>query len=155
MKLRIITILACLLIAGSGISQDVVTDVAKKSLGLRPTMDVAAGYVFNYQDIRASVAFNNLFLKWGGVFTAAEISPDDGNFTHILGFTLRPVPYLYVFAGIDVFTHRGIIQQGFEGCRKSIGIGIYPWNWTVVKLGYSFKAGVTAEVGVRVPLGKM
>ena len=149
------TLLIGLIVSTAGMAQTDPADTVKQKKEIRPCIDVAVGYLpkSDYKDLRISVAYNNWLLKRLGVFTALEYSPPDGNYTHILGLTGSLTHYLYLFGGIDIFTPRGIIQKGLD-CRKSVGVGIYPWKWTVVKLGYSFNAGFTGEVGVKVPLGK-
>lgn len=119
-------------------------------------MDITAGYVFDkdYNAFRASASVNNFMLKRFGAFTAFEKGVDSDYFTHIIGLTGSINHFSYIFAGMDFFTKYGLFQTGgWKGTRKDIGIGLYPWKWATVKLGYSFSVGMTAEVGVRIPLG--
>jgi hypothetical protein len=119
-------------------------------------MDVSLGYVFDkdYDALRASASVNNFILKRFGVFTAFEKNFNTDYFTHILGVTGSINHFSYIFAGMDFFTKYGLFQNGgWKGTRKDIGIGLYPWKWVTVKLGYSFSVHLTAEVGVRIPLG--
>jgi hypothetical protein len=119
-------------------------------------MDATVGYVFdkNYDALRGSVAVNNFVFKRFGVWTAFETNSGKDYFTHIIGLTGSINHFSYIFAGMDFFTKNGLFQNGgFKGTRKDIGIGLYPWKWTTIKLGYSFSVHFTAEVGVRIPLG--
>jgi hypothetical protein len=119
-------------------------------------MDATVGYVFdkNYDAWRTSVSVNNFIFSRFGAFTAFEKNFNTDYFTHIIGLTGSINHFSYIFAGMDFFTKYGLFHNGgFKGTRKDIGIGLYPWKWATIKLGYSFSVHFTAEVGVRIPLG--
>jgi len=132
-------------------------------------VDVTVGYAPKspYNALKGSISINNLILKRFGFYTSIEkgLNKDvlvfhdyDGHtyFTHILGMTASLNKNIYFFGGLDLFTKSGVIytkdkQRGF---RKELGIGITPYKWTVVRLGWSGSVGPTFTIGAKIPLRK-
>ena len=117
-------------------------------------IDFGIGYIPDkaYQNVTVSVAGNNLLWDRLGAYTMAELDFDA--LAVVLGPTFSINHFSYVFAGIDFFTSRGLINLNVKEARKDFGIGFYPWKWATVKVCYSFSAGPRAEVGLRFPLTK-
>lgn len=125
--------------------------------------DIGIGYVPKtiegagmFDAWRMSLAVNNFFLERFGAWTAFEKNFDSGYFRHIIGLTASVNHWMYVYAGMDFFTKEGFFaNEGLEKTRKDVGIGFYPFDWLVVKTGWSHTAGFTAEAGIRIPLGPL
>lgn len=150
------TFLLVVLVAGLAFSNMVSaqTEESEKP-ALVKCIDLGVGYVpkNDIEALRASVALNNIAFKRFGVYTAFENGTGGDYFTNIIGVTGSVTHFMYLYAGVDVFTKYGLIEKG-GGCRKDFGVGINPFSWALVKVGYSNSVGPLAEIGVRIPLGK-
>lgn len=152
-----------LLISLAGFAQQ---EVLPDSLEVRKSPsfcgDIAVGYVPKtiegtgmFDAYRLSLAVNNFVLERFGVWTAVEKNFDSGYFRHMLGLTASVNHWMYVYAGMDFFTKNGLFANGgLDKTRKDVGVGFYPFDWLIVKGGWSHTAGITLEAGVRIPLGQ-
>ena len=130
-------------------------------------MDITAGSAPKspYSAIKSSFSINNLILQRIGFYTSiekglttdADIFHDYDNhayFTHLLGMTASLNQNVYFWGGIDFFTKSGVFYTHGKtrGPRKEIGIGITPYEWTVVRLGWSKTVGPSFTIGAKIPL---
>ena len=126
-------------------------DAEKTVYEYLPYLDVSIGYVPNtdYNAGKASVSLNNFVLKRLGVYTSIEKGLDSDLFTHIIGGTVTVYKSVYLFAGADVITKRGMISNKsiIDGVRKELGIGFSPFKISLVRVGYSTSTGPTFAVG--------
>ena len=117
---------------------------------LEKTVDITAGYIPN-TDVNAfkgGVSVNNIMINRFGLYTSFEKGFDDDYFSNIIGVTGSVTNYLYIFAGVDVYSKSGLVSNdSFQ--RKEMGIGVLPFNWAAVRIGYSFSVGPTIAVGFR------
>lgn len=117
-----------------------------------PSVLMTTGLVPNpeYNAFKVSAAINNLFFHRFGLYTSIEASPNMTYFTHIMGVTATINKYFYGFGGVDFFTKYGLLTPG--GIRKEIGLGFIPFDFALIKAGWSLDVGLTLEAGVRFDL---
>jgi hypothetical protein len=141
------------LVSGSLHAQEATEQVLPASSDFHKSLSVTAGYVpkSEYNALKTTVAYNNFFFKRVGVFTSVEKGLDSDYFTNIYGITGSLHKNVYLFGGIDLFTKHGVFNAG-KDCRKSMGIGVIPFNNFEVKGGWSKSVGVTIEAGWRFSL---
>jgi len=118
---------------------------------LNKNVDITAGYIPNstYSGLKGGVSVNNIMVKRFGLYTSFEYGLGDKDyFTNIIGATGSITNYLYVFAGVDVYSKHGLVSND-SFSRKEMGIGVLPFKWAAVRIGYSFSVGPTIAVGFR------
>ena len=118
----------------------------------QPVRLISTGIVPNpqYNAFKMSLAANNLFFQRYGLYTSIESSTNSTYFANIYGVTGTINKYFYGFAGVDLFTKYGLFTPG--GIRKEMGIGFIPFDFALVKVGWSLDVGLTLEAGVRFDL---
>jgi hypothetical protein len=119
----------------------------------QPVILISTGLVPNtrYNAFKMSLAANNLFFQRYGLYTSIETSTTTTYFTNIYGVTGTINKYFYGFAGVDIFTKYGLLTKG-GGIRKELGLGFIPFDFALVKVGWSLDVGLTLEAGVRFDL---
>ena len=121
---------------------------------LSRNLELTAGYVPNSgsERLKASLEVNNLLLHRVGAYTSFEYDLDAKSFINITGGSITLHRFIYVWGGMDLFSKNGLIQSGFSGPRKEIGIGITPYKFVVARVGWSNSVGLSLAAGVRIPL---
>ena len=81
-------------------------------------IEVFTGYIPNadYKAFKLGVAVNNLYFNRLGAFTNVEFGTDS-YFAHLMGITGSVTRTINLYAGLDIFTSHGIIEQGLKHCR--------------------------------------
>ena len=117
---------------------------------LEKTIDITAGYIPNsdFNAFKGGVSVNNIMVTRFGLYTSFEKGFDSDYFSNIIGVTGSITNYLYIFAGVDVYSKYGLVSQDRFN-RKEMGIGVLPFKWAAVRVGYSFSVGPTIAVGFR------
>jgi hypothetical protein len=124
------------------------------------SIDVLAGFVPNsdYNALKIDLVANNIFLKFVGLYTSAEKGVNSSYFANTWGINVSVFRFLYLFAGVDIFSSYGLISNVQDnttnGIRKEIGLGLYPVKNLTLRLGYSFEIEATITIGYRFLLNK-
>ena len=147
---RIIIIVIAILAFLDCKSQELSNSKYFNSNDLDRNVELAAGMMFKkaYCGLKFEASLNNIVYERWGFYTSMETC-FSGRVFNICGATVSANEWFYFFGGVDVFTKNGLIQSGFRGIRKEMGIGITPYKWAVARFGWSFSIGPTATIGVR------
>jgi len=125
------------------------------TLVYRPNMDIDLGWApkEDFNAFKFDLSFNRILFKYVGVYTSFEKGLDSDYFSNILGLNISIHRYFYIFGGMDFFTDKyGILShKGFDGTRKEIGIGLYPYKNWVIRFGSSFDVATTLTIGYCIP----
>ncbi len=146
---KLIVIIGLLIIAGQVTAQ---SEGFFKADENNPLL-ITVGYVpkASYNAIKGTVSFNSFLFKRVGLYTSLEKGLDNDYMSNIIGGTFSINKYAYLFAGADIFTKYGLLENGLD-CRKEFGIGLIPFSGFIFKTGWSKAVGITLEAGLRIPL---
>jgi len=125
----------------------------KNPFKIVPALDITVGYLpqAEFNAVKNTVAFNNIGYTRFGVLMSFETGWDSDYSTNTVGMTATINRYLYLWIAADLLTQQGlIITRSLSGTRKEIGVGVMPYKWTLLKVGYSGSVGLSAELGFRV-----
>ena len=152
MKKFAIVCIMCLL-AGNLFAGEENQQALADSTGLSRFFSITGGYVpkREYNALKVTADYNNFLFNRFGVYTSFEKGLDSGYFSNIYGITGSLGKRMYLFTGVDLFTHHGLFNAR-KHCRKDIGIGIIPLKNLLVKMGWSTAVNVTVEVGWKISL---
>jgi len=113
--------------------------------------DITFGCVLQTpQVLKASISLNNILFHRLGFYSSVET--DFSNFSNIYGVTATITSWAYIWGGADLFTKNGLLNKNRLDARKEVGVGLTPYKWIVVRMGYSSSVGPTLTGGVKIPL---
>lgn len=129
---------------------------SKKKVDIESYSDITLGMVLkSAESFKANISVNNIVLHRLGLYSSIEANPND--YTNIYGITATINSWAYLFGGIDLFTKHGVLTRNrdlHEG-RKEAGVGLTPYKWIVIRVGYSVAVGPTLSAGVKIPLEQL
>ena len=155
MKKVILLLSFSFLILGTTFSQ-----FASRQSKFVKSADILAGFVPNkdYNALKFDLAVSNMLFKVVGFYTSFEVGVTSDYFTNTWGINVSVLKFLYLYAGVDLFTSYGIIQSmnenPMDGVRKELGIGLYPFNNLSIRIGYSIEVGIAITAGYRIQFNK-
>jgi len=116
-------------------------------------IEITAGYLpkAGNEGLKTNMAVNNLLFHRIGFYSSLEYSVEGKDFSNTFGGTITIIKYVYVWGGMDVFTKNGLFQSGFNGIRKEAGVGITPYKFLVMRIGWSSSVGPSVAAGVYFP----
>ena len=134
------------------------SQVENKQSKFVKSVDILVGAVPNpdYNALKFDLAVNNVLFKIVGFYASFEVGVASDYFTNTCGIDVSVLRWMYLYAGIDIFTSYGIInyvKDNQEGSiRKELGLGFFPVNNLSLRAGYSLEVGVTFTAGYRITI---
>ena len=151
--------LLAILIPESLPAQDPYCPTCRKKDAQKPYITITAGYVPNpeYNAIKVNLSVNNIFYKRFGLYTSFEKSRHTPYFSNIIGGTATIFRTIYIFGGLDWFTHhQGVIpDRSIMKARKELGLAFSIFTYGFVRYGYSFQIGHSFSIGMKMPIEKI
>ena len=114
-------------------------------------LEITGGYIpkSDNERLKSSIAVNNLLFHRLGAYTSFEYDLTDKKVINTCGATITLHRFVYLWGRADVFSKNGVIQSGIKGPRKEAGVGITPYKFLVMRVGWSNSVGVSIAAGAR------
>ena len=85
-----------------------------------------------------------------GFYTTFDKGLDNDYFANLIGGSVSIINRINVYGGFDFFTSHGMIENGW-GCRKEIGLALYPYSLIAIRFGYSSEVKWHFGIGIKFP----